>query len=400
MNAPHNSTGFADVTRVEALKRAAELIPLLREHAATAEKERHLAPAVRDALHRTGLFRYLQPKSRGGMELDFAAWAEIPEMLGRGDCSTAWNVANLASHHRTLALFGKQAQDEVWNENPDALIAAGIAYPQGRAKKVDAGLMLSGTWNFCSAVTDSTWNMLACMVMENEKPVDWVQCLLRESDYKVVDDWQTSGMRGTGSCTVKVEDLFVPQYRVQSMATALPGHVFAGVKNNPNPMYVIPTSAIGGHGLAGCIVGNAQGALDLTIDWIKSRSTVQGAKMRDFQTVQLRTGMAGAKIDAARLILRNDCIEAEAATKAGRALGTEEKLRQKRNAALAVKLSIEAIDLLQEMAGANGIYQKGPLERIFRDARAAGAHIHFSIDMQMTQWGLVASGGEFKSPTL
>ena len=75
-------------------------------------------------------------------------------------------------------------------------------------------------------------------------------------------------------------------------------------------------------------------------------------------------------------------------------------LRHKRNAAMAVKLAMEAIDLLQEMAGANGIYEKSPLERIFRDARAAGAHIHFSTDMQMTQWGLVASGGEFKSPTL
>jgi 3-hydroxy-9,10-secoandrosta-1,3,5(10)-triene-9,17-dione monooxygenase len=242
--------------------------------------------------------------------------------------------------------------------------------------------------------------MLACMVMENDKPVDWVQCLLRASEYTIIDDWQTMGMRGTGSCTVKVENLFVPQYRVQSMATALPGHRFAGVAENPNPLYVIPTSAVGGHGLAGCVVGNAQGALDATIDWIKSRSTLQGAKMRDFQTVQLRIGMAGAKIDAARLVLRNDCIEAEAATRAGRAVSVEEKLRYKRNAAIAVKFSMEAIDLLQEMAGANGIYQKVPLERMFRDARSAGAHIHFSIDMQMTQWGLVASGGEFKSPTL
>ncbi len=402
MNAPDNSTGFAKVTREEAVKRAAELIPLLREHAATAEAERHLAPAVRDALHRTGLFRFLQPKSRGGMELDFASWVEIPEMLGRGDCSTAWNVANLASHHRTLALFSKQAQDEVWNENPDALIAAGIAYPQGRGKKVDGGLMLSGTWNFCSAVTDSTWNMLACMVMDDAgaKSIDWVQCLLRKNEYQIIDDWQTMGMRGTGSCTVKVENLFVPQYRLQSMATGLPGHAYAGAAENPNPMYVIPTSAVGGHALGSCVVGNAQGALDATLDWIKSRSTVQGAKMRDFQTVQMRIGMAGAKIDAARLVLRSDCIEAEAATITGRAIGSEEKLRYKRNAAFAVKLSMEAIDLLQEMAGANGIYQKSPLERIFRDARAAGAHIHFSIDMQMTQWGLVAAGGEFKSPTL
>lgn len=400
MHALQNSTGFAGVTREQAVQRAADLIPLLRNYAAAAEAQRRLAAPVREALHRSGLFRYLQPRSRGGMELDFAAWVDIPEMLGRGDCSTAWCVANLASHHRTLALFSKQAQDEVWNENPDALIAAGIAYPQGRARRVDGGLILSGTWNFCSAVNDSSWNMLAGVVFENTQPVDWVHCLLREQDYKVIDDWHTMGMRGTGSCTVKVDELFVPQYRVQSMATSLPGHRYAGASENSNPMYRIPTSAVGGHGLAGCVVGNAQNALEATLEWVKSRSTVQGAKMRDFQTVQLRIGVAGAKIDAARLVIRNDCIEAEAALNAGRVMSIEEKLRQKRNAAMAVKFSMEAIDLLQEMAGANGIYQKAPLERIFRDARAAAAHIQFSVDMLMTQWGLIASGGEFGSPTL
>ena len=78
----------------------------------------------------------------------------------------------------------------------------------------------------------------------------------------------------------------------------------------------------------------------------------------------------------------------------------ESKLRYKRNAAAAARLSVEAVDLLHEMAGANGIYDKAPLQRIFRDVRSASAHIHFSVDMQMSQWGLVALGGEFRSPTL
>src|SRR6185503_7740128 len=116
----------------------------------------------------------------------FVASFDVPEMLGRGDCSTAWNVANLATHHRTLALFGEQAQAEVWAD-PDALIAAGIAFAQGRGRRVDGGLMLSGTWNFCSAVNDSSWNLLACVVREGEKAVDWCYCLLRGDEYRIVD---------------------------------------------------------------------------------------------------------------------------------------------------------------------------------------------------------------------
>lgn len=105
-------------------------------------------------------------------------------------------------------------------------------------------------------------------------------------------------------------------------------------------------------------------------------------------------------VDAARLILRNDCLEGNAAVKAGKTIDVETRLRYKRNAAAAVRLSVEAVDLLHEMAGANGIYDNAPLQRIFRDVRSASAHIHFSVDMQMTQWGLVALGGEVQSPTL
>ncbi len=391
---------FANVGHDEAVRRAAELIPLLRENAAEVEQARRMTPAVEAALHRSGLLRYLQPKAWGGMELDYVASVDIPEMLGRGDASIAWNVANLATHHRTLALFPEEAQREVWEENPDALIAAVIIYPQGKARRVEGGVVLSGNWNFCSAVNGAGWNLLAAMVIEDGKPVDWIQCLLRAGQYKIVDDWQTMGMRGTGSSSVKVDELFVPAYRVQSMATALPGHAFAGVTANPNPMYRLPTSALGPHAIGSSIVGAAQGALDLTIESVKSRSTnTTGARMRDFQTVQLRTGLAGAKIDAARLILRNDCVEASRIFAHG-PVPLETKLRYKRNVAAAIRLAVEAVDMLHEMAGANGIYDQAPLQRIFRDVRAASNHIHFSTDMQMTVWGNVALGGEFKSQTL
>jgi 3-hydroxy-9,10-secoandrosta-1,3,5(10)-triene-9,17-dione monooxygenase len=148
-------------------------------------------------------------------------------------------------------------------------------------------------------------------------------------------------------------------------------------------------------------VGNARAALEISIDLVKSRSTsYQGAKMRDFQTVQLRIGAAGAKIDAAALLLRNDIVQALGVYEAGGTLDVETRLRYKRNAALAAKLCGEVVDSLHEMAGANGIYDHYPLQRIFRDQHAAAGHFSFSTDAQLPPWGLVALGGEFKSPTL
>lgn len=395
------AAGFADVAYEEAMRRAHELIPFLREQAPKCEEARKLTPAVMDALNRTGMLRYLQPKVRGGMELPFIAYFDIPEMLSRGDMSVGWVVANLASHHRNLVWWDPKAQEEVWGHNLDAGIASGIAYQQGRGVPADGGIVLSGEWNFSSGTDHSDWSMLACIVRDGEKPVDYVYCLLHCSDYEVVDDWHTLGMRATSSKTVRCKDVFVPAYRVLSMYVAREGHSWPGLEVHRNPHYRIPTTALGGHCIGGCMVGNARAAVEITVDHVKSRSTnYTGAKMREFPTVQLRVSAAGAKIDAAALLLRNDCLEAQVVYEGGRTLGLEPRVRYKRNCALAAKLCVEAVDSLHEMAGANGIFDKYPLQRIFRDARAAAGHFSFNTDAQLPPWGLVALGGEFNSPTL
>ena len=398
---PISHTSFARVTYDEAMRRAQDLIPFLREHAAATERATRLPPVVEAELHRAGLFRYHQPKAWGGMELDFIAYFDIPEMLARGDCSVGWNIANLSSHHRNIAMFSEQAQQEMWGENPDCLVASGIAFAQGRGRPVDGGLMLSGRWSFCSGVDIAHWNMLACQVRENDQIVDYRYCMVRREEYEIIDDWQTLGMRGTGSRSVRCEEVFVPEHRTQSMYAAKPGHEFPGLRINTNPTFRVPASSLGGHCIAGAIVGNAQAALDTTVELVKSRSTsYTGAKMRDFQTVQLRIGAAGARIDAARVVLRNDCLVADALIRSGKALDLEMKVRNKRNCAAAVKMCTEAVDSLVEMAGANGIYDSYPLQRMFRDAHAAAAHINFNTDVQLTPWALLTLGGEFKSPIM
>jgi 3-hydroxy-9,10-secoandrosta-1,3,5(10)-triene-9,17-dione monooxygenase len=389
------------VSYAEAIQRARDLIPLLREQATACERERRLTGPVMQALHETGLLRFLQPKAWGGMELPFIAYFDIPEMLSRGDISTGWVVANLASHHRNLVWWPEQAQKDVWAANPDAGIASGIAYQQGRAHKLDGGMKVSGAWNFSSGTDHSEWSMLACTVREEDKPVDWIYALVPSSDYEIVDDWHVLGMCATGSKTVRCTDVFVPEHRILSMHVARPGHAWPGLEVHRNPHYRIPTSALGGHTIGGCMVGNARNALDTCLALVKERSTsYTGARMRDFQTVQLRIARSAAQIDAAALLMRNDLLEAQALYEAGGTLDTEAKLRYKRNCALGGRLCVEAIDSLHEMAGANGIYDHFALQRMFRDARAAAGHFSFSVDAQLPPWALVALGGEFKSPTL
>ena len=396
-----SAPSFSGVGYEEALASARSLVPLLRERAAHAEEERILLPETLADLHRSGVLRVLQPKRWGGMEFDYVAYVDFSAELARGCASTGWTAGNLLIHHWMLALYDERAQQEVWGTNPEALIASGIAYPQGSGRAAPGGFSVSGRWNFSSGVNVADWNMLAVTVRDGETIVDHRMCLLHKSEYEIVDDWHVLGMRSTGSMTVVAKDVFVPEHRALCMYDARGGDGFPGAKGNPNQVYRVPLSALAAHGIGGTALGNAQAALELTIEAVKKRSTsYTGLKMRDIQAVQLRVGAAGARIDAARHLLRADCIEAQEIANRNVIADAERKLRFKRNLAYAASLCTEAVDILHAMAGANGVYDSYPIQRIFRDAHTLGGHISFSSDAQFTTWGLAALGGEIVNPTL
>ncbi len=402
MNAPHaHARSFANVAYDETMREARELVAALRARAAQAEAARVMLPETVSDLHRIGALRILQPKRWGGMEYDFISYIDVPMELARGCASTSWNVVNLSIHNWMLALYDERAQAEVWGRDPDALIAAGIAYPQGRARKADGGFVISGKWNFSSGVNIAEWCMLAVIVRDGDKIIDHRMCLLDKSQYEVVDDWHTLGMRSTGSMTVVAKDVFVPEYRALCAYDIRGGDGFPGAKGNPNPVYRVSLNALGGHGIAATAVGNAMAALEHTLVLVKERSTnYTGLKMRDQQIVQHRVATAAVKIDSAKLMLRTDALAAQQEANNNVMPDMEQKLRYKRNAAYAATLCMEAVDALHTVTGATGIYQSYPLERIFRDAHALGAHISLNFDAQAPAWGLAALGGEVVNPTL
>ena len=144
--------GTEDRAYAAMLARAAALIPQLRDRAARTEELRRLPVETERNLHDAGLFRIVQPKRVGGSEFDYVALVDCAEVLAKADASVAWNFANLASHHWMLAMFDKQAQDSVWDKDPNTLIASSFIFPAGRARKVEGGYRLHGSWPFSSGV--------------------------------------------------------------------------------------------------------------------------------------------------------------------------------------------------------------------------------------------------------
>lgn len=405
MNAPATPRlDFAGVSHQEALAYAHDLVPVLKERAARAEAQRGLLPETKADLDRLGIMRILQPRRWGGMELDFVAIVDFTDIIARGCASTSWTLANIAIHHWMLALYDERAQQDVWGSEPDAYIASGIAYPQGRGEVVDGGILLSGHWNFSSGVGSSTWNMLACIVRDGDgKPVDYRMCVVPAADYEIVDDWQVMGLSGTGSMSVKCDKVFVPEHRALSMLRGRAGgpHDFPGLVTNPAAVFRIPFGGLAAHCLLGTVIGNAQALFDAITEMVRERSTsYTGLSMRDLGTVQARIGLAGAHLEAARLMARQDCIDGQAMAERGEAADLVFRLKQKRNCAYAMHLATQSVDTLYALAGANGLYTRGPMERIYRDQHAAAGHINFSLDAHASAWGLAMAGGKVTNPTL
>jgi 3-hydroxy-9,10-secoandrosta-1,3,5(10)-triene-9,17-dione monooxygenase len=394
---------FSDIGQAEALRRAREVVPLLRERAQRVEDARILIRDNEQLLHETGLFRFHQPRAFGGMELDFVAVVDITAELARGCPSTAWNVGNLACHHWILGYYEPETQHEVWDANPDALIASSIALAAGRAYPAEGGFIVSGRWPFSSGVDNADWNMLAVTVYEEggRQPRDWRLCLVPKSDYQVIDTWYAMGMVGTGSKDIAVNECFVPARRALPLQRCRGGREHPGARSTSGPLYRIPIAAASSHPLAPAAVGAAEGAFELFLAAMSKRTgTYTGTAVADVQAVQIKVGRARCLIDAARYLLRQSAIALQAGAERDEVPDLPAKLRIRAHSAFAVAQAKEAVETLWSCYGAQGLYTRDPLQRHLRDVLAIAQHFSFNFDIAAAAFGLDALGGAYTNPIM
>ena len=388
--------------REELLGRARELLPSLRERAPRAEALRRMPnETVRD-FHETGLFRMIQPARVGGSELELGILVEIGSVIARACASSAWSLINLGCHHWMLAMFPPQAQDELWDISRDVLIASSLIFPAGKARRVKDGYVLNGRWPFSSGVDNSSWNMLAGMVTDEtgEAAPEARLFLIPDSDYRVIDTWHAAGLCATGSHDVEAEEVFVPEHRTLA-ARGMRGDPTPGSAVNPGPLYRLPLLAIGPYVLSGVPLGIALGAWETHVETLRSRvSHYTGAKVADFQAVQIKLAESRSLIDAAQAIMLANCADAMRWARDGTMPDPITKARYRAEGAYSVKLCVEAMNIVFGLAGGGGLYDSNPLQRAFRDIHAAKAHALFNLDAAGAIYGRAALGLPLDSPLL
>jgi resorcinol 4-hydroxylase (FADH2) len=382
----------------ELLQRARAIAGIAREQTQETEAARRVGDDMVARMRQADLLRLMQPQAYGGFEYGFDVLAQIEAIIAGGCGSTGWVYGLLASHQWLIACFPEEAQDEVWQDR--GAVAAGTYAPVAQATLADGGYRVSGAGSFCSGCDNAQWQFLGGMIPRRDGPPQPGFFLLRSADVTIEDNWRTMGLCGTGSKTIVAKDAFVPSHRALVFAE-LANATAPGMRAHDNPLYKQSFLAVLPITIVAPVLGMAEGALAAFLDMAKVRTTrgaVAGGnrRMAELTTVQLRAAEAAACIDAARLLIFRDLAEAFDAAARGEAVSLDVRLRNRRDQAFCVRLSIQAIDALFLAAGGQGLFLDHPLQRFWRDAHAAASHISLNWDSAGSMFGQYLLGLEPK----
>jgi 3-hydroxy-9,10-secoandrosta-1,3,5(10)-triene-9,17-dione monooxygenase len=388
-----------DTLRATLVAKARALIPILRERAPAAEKNRRVEVATQQAFIEAGFYRIFQPRRYGGYEMDFSVMLEIASELGRGCGSSCWIYTNLTGQTWINGMKELEAQDDVWKDNPDATIASSFPGKDATVREVDGGWIADGTWSFASGIDFADWSNIQLFVPQKEGPPQHQFALVPKSEFEIVDDWYASGLAGTGSRSLVIKEAFIPKHRGISAAQVAGGPT-PGSAVNPSPLYKLPLFAIGTKQFASSAYGIALGAVEAMIADLSDRNSVHGARLSDLPTVQARIGEASAELEAARLLLIRDIEESWEVAAGDDPPSQEHRARWRRNNAYAGKLCVQAVERLFPLAGGRGLSFDSPFQRGLRDVLAATSQNSMAWDVAAVTYGQQSFGAILSDPRL
>lgn len=376
----------------EMLESARQLIPALRARAAQADQDQKVPVETVADMREAGLFRAMQPKRFGGYEMDPRGFFEIQMALAEGCMSTAWIYGVMGVHPWQLARFDVQAQEDVWGDNPDTLIAS-TYMPVAKVTPVEGGYRISGRWGFSSGSEHCTWSLLGGIIPPdaNGEGAEHGTFLVPISDYRIERNWDVLGLRGTGSHDVVVEDAFVPFHRVQRTnntdMAATPGRLV-----NTNPLYAIPFAQIFTRAVSSSCLGALQGAINEFRENAAKHIGKHGAKTAEDPLAQEVVADATLTLDQLKLVLERNMAHLMELAGSNEFPDVETRLQYRYQSAYVTNICADKVDQLLRCMAASGLYNTNPVARTFRDLHQARGHISNNVAAFARTYGAVQLG--------
>jgi 3-hydroxy-9,10-secoandrosta-1,3,5(10)-triene-9,17-dione monooxygenase len=373
----------------ELIGRVEAIVPAIAERAQQADHDRHLPEQSIEEIRAAGLHRAMQPARWGGSGLDFDTFFELSRRISSACGSTGWVYSNCAVQIWEIGLAPEAAQADCFADGGDVWTCSAFNPGGAEVEAVDGGWRLSGRWRYSSGCLHADWAMLGAKVPEFPRPV---LLLVPRSDFRIEDTWFVSGLRGTGSNDIVIDDaVFVPDHRYVDFT----GCDAEAVAAYGSGSYGAPAPSIGPWGLVAPVVGMATGALAAYEDATRNRvAAMSGRSVAKMAGPQMRIGEAAAMLDAATALALRDIGELIERGARGDEFSDEDRVRIRRDHAYIVNLSWDATMTVARAAGASSLFEASPIQRFLRDVHAGSMQVALNWDEQAESYGRVRMGLE------
>ena len=347
------------------VERARALQSLIAREANEIERTRRLTAPVVSALVENGLYRALLPKSLGGAEAPLEIFMQMQEEIAKADASTAWCLGQCSVCAMTAAYLEPDAANEIFNIAPGILAWGAIAH---QVQAVPGGYKANARWEFASGSRQASWLGAHVRVVEADgtprrKPDGSPEIrtiLFPMSSATMHDVWDAIGLRGTGTDSYSVENLFIPE-----RFAALRDETVARRENGP--LYKLSTNMVFGMGFAATSLGVARATLDAAIELSRAKQPQGLSAMRENNAVQGLIGRTEAGLRAARAYLYATAAEVWRDLARGDGLTEAHRIALRLASTWTIHQATSVVDTAYHMTGATAVFSANPFERRFRD---------------------------------
>jgi 3-hydroxy-9,10-secoandrosta-1,3,5(10)-triene-9,17-dione monooxygenase len=346
---------------------------LLKERAAEAERLRQLPDENIRAMTEAGIFRAVQPRQWGGLEIDPVTWFESIVRVGSACGSSGWVHGVVGGHAWYVGLYSQEAQQDVWGENRDARIASSFA-ATGKVERLRSGLRLTGRWRFTSGVDHCDWVALGGVIPDNVEGPEYRVFLVPAKDFQIdQDSWHVQGLQGSGSKEVIV-DCVVPEYRTHTIEQAY-SETEPGRSVNSGPLFRMPWLSMFGYAIGSAAIGMGVGALDAFIE--EQRSRVSGFShmaAADNPILNIRLAESMTLVNDARARIARTWGDFYAKSLAGEEIPAASRAQCRYEGCYAMATSLNAVLKIFEIGGGGVLNSEKRFQRYLRDLMGARNH--------------------------
>ncbi len=380
--------------KLNVVARARALVDELRTRRPETAALARLSPETVAQLEEAGLFALTTPRAYGGQQVSLTTWMEAVTELGRGDGGVAWAVTLLSSCSWIVAaLFPKPIVDEVFSRKNVRI--AGVLSPRNcKTRRTEGGYLVEeGVWSFNSGVYHADWEILGIPFPdETGKIVGRGIGIVPISDVTILHDWDTIGLRGSGSSSVRMMNVFIPDERIVSMGDAFSGNYRGAFLDQP--LYraaFMPVMAII---LAFPVLGLGMHMLEHVLRQLPGRSIPYTGYTRQIEApiTHLQLGEAAAKIEAAKLMVAQTCREIDDWAERDEMMPELDRGRARLFTGVADQYVWEAVDLLASAGGGSLARRGNVLNQIWQDVRIASMHGIASPNTNIELYGRLLCG--------